>query len=61
MAWVLLITFSQIYSENQEQKADVKNLQFHQKGRTSKPGAKENMVAEKVNTNKKLKYFLLEQ
>lgn len=35
-AWVLLMVFSQLYIENQEQKSCLKNVQFCQKGRACK-------------------------
>lgn len=52
VAWILLVAFSQIYSENQEQKADIKSLQFHQNGRACKVIAMENMVSEKISIKK---------
>lgn len=47
-AYILLASFSQIYTENQERKADVKGLQFLQKGSSCKVGARKSLVIEKI-------------
>lgn len=57
LKWVLLAAFSQIYSENQEQKGglcDLKNLQLVQKGSTCKVGVVDSMVSENISIKKKL-------
>jgi hypothetical protein len=55
VAWDLLTAFSQIYSENCEQKAYQKVLQYLQFGNKSPwtLGAKESMDSEEINTIKK--------
>jgi hypothetical protein len=50
VAWLFLAAFSQVYSENQEQKAeqkDLKNLQFDQKS-LCKVGIKEVIVSAEI-------------
>lgn len=56
MAWYLLAAVNHIYSECQEQTAELsklKSLQFHQKESLYKAGSKDNMDAEKISTEKK--------
>lgn len=56
---VLLPTFSQIYSENQEQKADVKSIQFYQNGTAYKVRVMESKITEKIGNEKKPSTLLL--
>lgn len=64
VAWVLLATFSQIYSENQEQKIeykDLKTLHFGQRRWTCKLGSREDMVSEEISTIRRSQHFSLGQ
>lgn len=53
MGWVLLAVFSQIYSENQEQKEELSDVRLGPKGDAYKVGAKDNVVTEQISTKKK--------
>jgi hypothetical protein len=56
VAWLLLTAFSQVYSENCEQKAEwkyLKSLPFAQKRSNYKVVAKESVAAEQIRAIKK--------
>lgn len=64
VAWVLLATFCQIHSENQEPKIEYKELNklpFGQKRCPCKLGAREGMIAEEVSTVRRSQHFSLAQ